>query len=296
MRRMGPTELAMVLLSALLHAAWSAAIKGSPNPLVFNALQNALGVAVAVALLPFFVPSEVPRPVWGLVVLTGVAHALYVYFMSLAYERADLSLVYPIIRSTPALLPFVAVPLLGESLSAAGALGIAVVVAGVWIVHAPRAGASAALLAPGVGFAYLTLATTVAYSLLDKRAMALLEETTWTGPAPRSLVYFFLLWVSHAAFFLPLVLRRVGGGAVARSARRQAGRTLLAVAASVASYGLILEAYRTAEASYVVAVRQVSVLFAVALAAVLLGERPSRARVVGAGLTVAGVALIALRG
>ena len=45
--------------------------------------------------------------------------------------------------------------------------------------------------------------------------------------------------------------------------------------------------------SYVVAVRQMSVLFAVVLAAVAFGERPDRPRLLGAAATVVGVALIA---
>ena len=65
--------------------------------------------------------------------------------------------------------------------------------------------------------------------------------------------------------------------------------------ASFASYALILEALRTAPVSYVVAVRQTSVIFAVILAVGWLGERPSRIRVLGGLATVVGVALIALR-
>jgi drug/metabolite transporter (DMT)-like permease len=46
----------------------------------------------------------------------------------------------------------------------------------------------------------------------------------------------------------------------------------------------------------VVATRQLSVVFAVSLALLWLRERPSRARLVGAALTVAGVATIGLLG
>ena len=60
------------------------------------------------------------------------------------------------------------------------------------------------------------------------------------------------------------------------------------------SYALVLEALRTAQVSYVVAVRQCSVLFAVAFAVWALSERPSRARMTGTLGTVAGVVLIAL--
>ena len=68
----------------------------------------------------------------------------------------------------------------------------------------------------------------------------------------------------------------------------------MTLAASLMSYGLILQAYQTAPASYVVAVRQVSVLFALLFAFVWLRERPDRRRIIGATATVAGVALISL--
>ena len=48
-----------------------------------------------------------------------------------------------------------------------------------------------------------------------------------------------------------------------------------------------------APVSYVVAVRQTSVLFALVLGTLWLGERPGWSRVLGGAATVAGVALIA---
>jgi drug/metabolite transporter (DMT)-like permease len=124
--------------------------------------------------------------------------------------------------------------------------------------------------------------------------MALLEAAPWSGALPRSIVYFFLLSFSHGVFFAPLALRRIPRGTWRTLPAAEWARAAGAVAISLASYGLILEAYRRAPASYVVAVRQVSVLFAVAVGAFWLRERPGRARVLGALATVAGVALIAL--
>ena len=69
-----------------------------------------------------------------------------------------------------------------------------------------------------------------------------------------------------------------------------------AAAVSVLGYGLILMAFESAEAGYVVAVRQTSVLFAAVLAVPLLGERPTFRRALGALSTVVGVGLIALWG
>src|SRR4029450_13288787 len=38
------TVIVLVLVSALLHAAWSASIKGSPSPLAFNVTQTLVTV------------------------------------------------------------------------------------------------------------------------------------------------------------------------------------------------------------------------------------------------------------
>ncbi|TFG94143.1 MAG: hypothetical protein E4H11_07305, partial [Myxococcales bacterium] len=81
--------------------------------------------------------------------------------------------------------------------------------------------------------------------------------------------------------------------ALRATASRELGRATLAALVSFASYTLILAAMQTAAVSYIVAVRQSSVLFAVALGVFFLGERPSRQRLLGAGLTMVGVALIA---
>ena len=55
-----------------------------------------------------------------------------------------------------------------------------------------------------------------------------------------------------------------------------------------------LAALQLASAASVAAVRETSIFFAVAFGAILLRERVSPARVVGAALVVAGVALVAL--
>lgn len=283
----------MVIASALLHAVWSVAIKGSRDPLAFNLLQTAMMAALGLALTPWVDLSQVPRAVWILLAITGISHAGYMYCLSRAFALADLSLVYPIARSTPAFLPLLAVPLLGERISPLGAAGIATVVAGVWMVHGAQGVRLGALLRAGTGFAYLTLAATVAYGLLDKSAMARLDPAEWSGPIPRSVFYFFASGVTCFAYLLPLSLRRLSLAELRETTRLEWQRALGAGLISLCSYGLILETLRTASASYVVAARQLSVLFAIGLSVLWLREQPGRARVIGAAATVLGVALIA---
>jgi drug/metabolite transporter (DMT)-like permease len=285
------TAFALVLSSAFLHAIWSTAIKGSRDPLAFNLLQTLVTLIPAAAIFAVADLGAIPPPVWLALLGTSISHGFYFYFLSRALDAGELTLVYPIARSTPAFLPLVAVPLLGESISLGGGLGIATVVAGMWLVHSRGRLAWSALVGPGTAFAYLTLATTVAYSLFDKAAMARLAAQP-PQPIPASILFYFLLSTGSALCFLPLAALRVRRHALVGALRREGGRAVAAAAVGFVGYGLILEAYRSAPASYVVAVRQTSVIFAVGLGILWLRERPGRIRTLGALATVIGVGLI----
>jgi len=293
---MGPLAFALVLASAWLHAWWSVSIKGSGDPLLFNALQVVLPLAATAAVLPAVDLGAVPPVAWACLAATTVCHTGYFWWMSRAFERGDLTLVYPITRSTPAFLPLVAGPLLGERLSPGGVLGIAIVVAGMWLVQAGAGLRWRAFAEPAARYAYLTLATTVGYSLLDKRAMAELAGHPWSSLVPRALFWNLVLWSASGCIFGALVARRRGARALWTAARSNLAPPTRAAVVSLAGYTLVLEAMATAPASYVVAVRQTSVLFALLLGVRRLRERPGRPRIVGALATVLGVALIALYG
>jgi drug/metabolite transporter (DMT)-like permease len=287
-------ELGLVVLSALLHASWSVLMKRSHDPLAFNVVQGLPTLVGLFAALPFFELRELGREALTWVAVSSVVHAFYLLWLSQALQRADLSLVYPIVRSTPAIVAFLAGPLLAERISLPAATGIAVVVAGVWLVQTEGRLRLRELVAPGALYAYLTLATTVGYSLSDKLGMAALEASPWSGPAPRAVVFYFLICGGMTLLFTPIAIRRAGAAAVRRSLRDDLGAACLASLMGFAGYGLILHVMRTAPVSYVASVRQTSVLFALLFSAVWLRERPSRPRALGAAATVGGVALIAL--
>jgi drug/metabolite transporter (DMT)-like permease len=289
-------ELALVLASALLHAWWSVAIKGSGDPLVFNLLQLVAPFVLLALIVPFVAWGEVPARVWWLLAGTGVCHGLYFYWMTRAFEHGDLTLVYPIARSTPAFVPLVSVPLLGERVSSGAACGIAIVVAGIWLVGAGAGLSRSALGSKAARFALATLAAGVGYSLFDKAAMATLGAAPWSSAIPRALVYGLLLSLAGTFVFAPLACWRSGSGLAARLRAGDLARASFASVVSYLGYALILAALATAPVSYVVAARQTSVLFALLMGVFWLRERPSRPRIWGAVATVAGVALIALAG
>jgi drug/metabolite transporter (DMT)-like permease len=165
-----------------------------------------------------------------------------------------------------------------------------------WLVQVDGRLRGRDLFAPGTGFAFLTLLATVAYSLADKRAMALLAGAAWSGPLPRPVFYYVLLVLAPTPLLLLLARRSLAMPELRELVRSRSGTVATGAVAGFASYALILQALGTSSVSYVVAARQMSVVFAVALAAFWLGERPARARWLGALCTIAGVAAIALFG
>src|SRR5215510_10107188 len=90
--------------------------------------------AVVYAPLGLYMLLAVGLPSAGLayVAATVAIHVLYFVLLGRAYQTGDLSVVYPIARGTgPLLVPFIAVPLLGERLSPLGAVGIGLILVGV---------------------------------------------------------------------------------------------------------------------------------------------------------------------
>ncbi len=292
---MSDVALSLVLVSALLHATWNAATRSSRNPTAFLLVMEVASLAFAIPVWLFgFRLHDVPAAVWPFLLGTALSHACYAFWLTRAYAHGELSLVYPIARSTPAFVPLLAVPLLGERISATGALGIALVVTGMWAVQSGGRLELGAFTTRAASFAYLTLAATVAYSVLDKRAMDVLSAASWHGPLPPGVAYMAMFQPVYLALFVPLALRSASSREVLAVARAEGRLAALGAIVAVLSYVLILEAFRLAPVSYVVAVRQLSVLFALAISVWVLRERPNGARTLGAAATVLGVALIAI--
>jgi uncharacterized membrane protein len=291
---MSPRELGLVLLSAVLHAAWNVAAKRHSEPAAFLFLLLGLTASVTVLVLPLVPLAVWASPVALWIAWSSVLHGLSFIVLARAYERGDLSLVYPISRSTPALVPLFAVPWLGERLSLIGVFGIVLTLIGMWLVQTGGSLRKAALYDRASVWAYLLLLITTGFSIVDKQIMRQLSALPWDGVMPRAVVAYLVPVLGAAVVALPYALKTVGMPKLRSVLRARAAWIAAAAFATFVSYALVLEALRTAPVSYVVAVRQCSVLFAVALAVWALREQPTRGRVLGALGTVTGVAVIAL--
>ncbi|MEZ5642264.1 MAG: EamA family transporter [Burkholderiaceae bacterium] len=113
---MSATVLALVLFGALLHAGWNSVIKAGADKALDMALMRLAGLLLA---LPVLAWTGWPAPAaWPWLLLSGCIHFGYYYLLANAYERGQLSTVYPVMRGVaPVLVAWLGWTWLGEPFS-----------------------------------------------------------------------------------------------------------------------------------------------------------------------------------
>jgi uncharacterized membrane protein len=282
---MSITALLLVLLAALCHSTWNLIVKTDPRRLEIQSGALVVGTLLCAPVLFVHSPWALPPLAWAAVAVSALFESAYVLALTSAYAAGDMSLVYPVARGTGTVLvaPF-AVLLLGERPSRQGAVGIGLVVVGILLSHgALRGWAAARVHRKALGWALLTGALIAGYSLVNKVGVAL-------APVP---LYAFLVFLADAV--LVRLVQRWRGASVP-ALRRDApwGRIVAVGALMMGAYLAVLVAMSQAPVSYVVATREISVVVAALLGALVLHERHSAARVAGAVVIFGGLCAIAL--
>jgi drug/metabolite transporter (DMT)-like permease len=259
-----------------VHATW--------NLLMARAADSVAGTAVALAtgalvLAPIAaVAGHVHAAALPYAAASIAFELAYFALLATAYDRAPLSVIYPLARgAAPVLVLLVSALALGVGLSAAQATGVALVAIGVLLVRGLRDRPAPIDLVLALGVA----ACLAGYTLVDKEALR------DASPLP----YLEVVLAPTAIVYLVAVLWRRGAAEV-RAAVTPG--VLLAGVGMFAAYALTLAALRIAPAAAVAAVRECSVVIATGLAAVFLGERVGPERAAGAVVVTAGIALIAI--
>ncbi len=271
---MSGSALALALGAAVLHAAWNVLLARADD--VRAATTVALGLSVVLFAPVAVVTWDVEAAAVPWIAASAGLELLYFVLLTAAYGRSDLSLVYPVSRGMAPVLVLVGAAATGSALGVWGALGVLLVGLGVVLVRGMRRPVDT----PGLLLALAIAATIAGYTLVDKEGIE--------HASPIAYLELVLLPVALAAVGSHLV------GSRRAALRTEAGMaTVVAAACSFGAYALVLAALSLAPAAAVAAVRETSILFAVALAAVVLRERVSAFRVGGAILMVVGVALVA---
>lgn len=265
-----------VLCAALLHAGWNAIVKLGGDKLLTTILVTGWAALLSALALPWL-PLPAPAS-WPWLAGSAVLQVGYYVLVARAYQVADMSLSYPLMRGCAPLLVALAGSLaFDERLPASGWLGIAVVSAG--IVGMAGGGARHHLRLP------LSIAVLIAtYTLVDARGARL------SGNAASYTLWLFLL----SGLPLPLWALSARRAQLRSHLHGNWGRGLVGGFGTTASYGIALWAMTRAPVAIIAALRETSILFALLISAVVLKERIDRRRLLAAALIVAGVVLLRL--
>ena len=293
---MPPIVLGLLAVAAVLHALWNVLLKDSEDPLATasRAMGWGLLIATPLAAATWWLNGQpaIPPQVWALAAASALAELLYFIFLSAAYRRGDLSTVYPIARGTaPLIAVAIGLVVLGERLQPEGYAGIALVIAGIWLVRRPTGSGSA------VGFALLTGIAIATYSAIDR--LGVQAVSPW--------LYGWVVWI-----FTFVLLQVWVRGSGLRPRREPKPRDARAAASSVSGLSeprraavigvaligawlLVLSALSLAPLAVVVPLRESAVVLVTGWGVLRMGEREgARLRLAGALGIVAGVILVAV--
>jgi len=93
---MSPLVVSLVLLAALLHAAWNAMAKSGGTPALSIASYQLVSALLSLPFL-FFVPLPLIES-WPMILVSVIGHNFYYYTLSRSYRAGDLSQMYPLFR------------------------------------------------------------------------------------------------------------------------------------------------------------------------------------------------------
>ncbi|MGX9441223.1 EamA family transporter [Nitrobacteraceae bacterium UC4446_H13] len=274
-----PTHvMLLVLLGALLHASWNAMVKSGGDKLGETGLIAGGGALVALLAVPFVpLPAAASIP-WLVASIT--IHQLYYALVAAAYRAGDMGHTYPLMRGTaPLLVALVSAPLLGETLSPHAWIGVMLICGGILLLALHRHAAPRATV-----MALCNALVIAIYTLIDG-----------TGTRLSGNAISYVLWLTFLEAF-PLVtwLWLRDGKQFQRQLRGRSGIALIGGTCAIGSYGFALWAMTQAPVATVAALRETSVLFAVAIATFVLREVTGPRRIIAGILVVAGAATLRL--
>lgn len=269
-----------VLASAVMHAGWNVLVKLKLDRFLSLCLiQTLMGVMGLFMLLVFPAPTAASVPY---AVASGILHLGYNIFLARSYRTGDLSQVYPIARGAAPLLTLMVTWLIAhEEVTRLGALGIAILVAGIWFVSVVgRRGVR--LDGYTLFFALGTSVFIAAYTVVD----GLGGRVSGTPSSYAAMVFVF-----DAAFLAATAIYQRGPGIVREVApywkTGLAGATL-----SAGAYWIAIWAMSNAPIAAVAALRETSILVVMLLSMRVLKETVTLPRLAGAAFIVLGAVLI----
>ena len=271
-----------VLGAALLHAWWNFLIRSNQDKhLAMIAMTIGHAPIAVLSLMVFGLPPLSSLPY---LLISGTLHLGYQVFLMNAYRFGQLSNIYPIARGLSPLLLMLATLIIGlDYISGGQILGIIIISLSMIYIGATqyrfdKDGPKGLLLA------VITGCFIASYSLMDAVGARIVGQAmVFFGGAT---IINVILMSIYSAIFHGDCLRRV-----AHDGRKM---FFLGGAVSYLAYVIVLWACLHAPVAVVSSIRETSVIFAIFLGVLLLGERITFTRIVATIIMLIGVVMTRL--
>jgi drug/metabolite transporter (DMT)-like permease len=279
---MSSVVLGAVLLGALLHASWNALVKSRTDTFLVTVLvAGGAGLLSALGLLVLPAPDAAS---WPYIALSTAIQLAYYALLVAAYRDGDMSHAYPLMRgSAPLLVALASSALIGERLGVVQWLATGCICGGILALFFTARGKHPGAQRTTI-FALMTAGMIAAFTLVDgigvRKSGAPVTYTMWI---------FMLNGIGLIAW---AAARRPGE--LAAYARMNMGVMLLGGAANLGSFCLALWAMTHAPVAAVAALRETSILFAVAIAGLILHEKVGAQRLAAVALVACGAVAMRL--
>lgn len=269
--------ISLVLFAALLHASWNALLRGGADRL-WSMTIMCVAVAIASAAIALFLEPPA-KASWFYAMLSAVLHVGYNLFLVRSYRVGDLGQTYPISRgSSPILITFGAAVFAGEHVGGWALLGIALVSGGI-ISLAFKKGR---LAVPSLPYALGTGCFIAAYSVTDGIGVRL------SGAPMAYTVWMCALW----GVLMPPVFVALRDAKSLFTLRPGFTAAFMGGLVSLLAYGIVIYAMSAAPMGAVSALRETSVLFALLIGYLFLGETLTLPKVLACAVIAIGTVLI----
>lgn len=301
---MSLVAIILIVLSAFMHAGWNLLSKRQHPSAAFFLVASIAGALLLAPVLILYRDTfvhNIPARVWMLLFITGFFQALYYISLAGAYRAGDMSVAYPLARSSPVIVVSVITLMLGrgDQVSAVCVAGIILVVGGCFLIPLQRFSDLRLrnYMNPVCGLALLAAVGTSGYSIVDDEALRQLRThaKVTIGNTPMTLLYACLealaasLWLT-----LFVALRRSGRSSLRQVLRANKRHAVLAGGAIYLTYVIVLIALAFVDnVSYVVGFRQLSIPLGATFGVLILKEPPHTPKLVGTAIMLSGLILVA---
>ena len=278
----------LILFSAVIHSIWNIQLKKSNDPITYVIAIAIVGwvIFTPYAIYRFF-NSSISAETFLFTFTSFLIHFLYFLFLGRAYEKFELSVVYPIARGLSVfLIPIYGILILNEDMTFQAIGGCCFIILGIIMTGSISIGdvtnrdKRKLFLKSGAFSAILIGIIISLYSLVDKQAASGIDPVLFVWITDMSAVILGMRYLRNSNFKNHFTKGNI--------------KLIIPGVFQFSSYVIVIYAYSSTMLSYAGTFREIGTVFGAIFAKIFLKEEFGRKKTLGILLILAGAFLISI--